>query len=137
MINIVKGDCSRGAYYAAGGKAKNDRVADAIVSRMLTNANAKAFHDSLIGEAACDAIMTRVEAMKVLTSVARTKIEDKEDYKLIPILPAIKQLAQMEGWDSATKHEHSGPEGGPIETTSDIELARKLAFLLTKGEQSE
>lgn len=50
---------------------------------------------------------------------------------------AIKQLAQMEGWDAAQKHEHAGKDGGPIETTSDIELARKLAFLLTKGEQSE
>lgn len=47
---------------------------------------------------------------------------------------AIKQLADMEGWNSATKHEHSGPDGGPIETTTDIELARKLAFLLTKGD---
>jgi len=49
---------------------------------------------------------------------------------------AIKQLAIMEGWESAQKHEHSGPDGKPIETksTSDEDLARKIAFLLTKGD---
>lgn len=49
---------------------------------------------------------------------------------------AIKQLGIMEGWESATKHEHSGPGGKPIETKSlsDEEIARKLAFLLTKGD---
>lgn len=30
-------------------------------------------------------------------------------------------------------HEHSGPNGGPIETKSDIELARIIAFALAKG----
>jgi phage terminase small subunit len=29
---------------------------------------------------------------------------------------AIKQLSEMEGWNSATKHEHSGPGGKPIVT---------------------
>lgn len=38
-------------------------------------------------------------------------------------------------WRDKTDHEHSGPNGGPIETkaTPDIELARKLAHLLDKA----
>lgn len=30
-------------------------------------------------------------------------------------LQAIQQLAKMEGWESAAKHEHTGPNGGPIQ----------------------
>ena len=28
---------------------------------------------------------------------------------------AIKQLSEMEGWNAASKHEHAGKDGGPIE----------------------
>ena len=31
-------------------------------------------------------------------------------------LAAIQQLAKMQGWESASKHEHSGPNGGPIQS---------------------
>lgn len=134
VINVVKGLTPQEAYRAAGGKAKTDRTADSMVCRMLTNDNVKAFYDSLTATEANNAIMTRNEALEILTGIAATKIEDKDDYKIIPVLPALKQLAQMEGWDSATKHELGGKDGGPIEITTDIELARKLAFLLTKGE---
>ena len=125
------------AYYAAGGKAKTDGAAETVVSRMLMNVDVEAFYNILIERKACSAVMTRDEAMLILSDIAKTKINDIEEYKIVPVLPAIKQLSQMEGWDSATKHEHSGPDGGPIETTTDIDLARKLAFLLTKGQQSE
>lgn len=30
-------------------------------------------------------------------------------------------------------HEHTGPDGGPLEVTSDVELARRVAFLLIRG----
>ena len=135
MINLVSGMAKRDAYFDAGGKSKSPRVADSVVSKMLTNVNAKAFHDSLIEHKACSAIMTRDEAMEILTGVARTKINDIEEYKLVPVLPAIKQLAAMDGWDAAQKYEHTGKDGEAIQVTTDIELARKLAFLLTKGEK--
>lgn len=125
----------RKAYIEAGGKAKTNKAAEAVVSRMLANVNVSAFYNSLIEQKACSAIMTRDEAMLILSDIAKTKINDIEEYKIVPVLPAIKQLSTMEGWDSATKHEHSGPDGGAIEVTTDIELARKLAFLLTKGEK--
>ena len=135
VINLVDGMSQREAYYKAGGKAKTDITADSASSTMFSHVKVKAFYDSLIEHKACSAILTRSEAMEILSGVAKTKINDIEEYKLVPVLPAIKQLAQMEGWDSATKHEHTGKDGGPIETTTDIELARKLAFLLTKGEK--
>lgn len=37
-------------------------------------------------------------------------------------LQAIQQLAKMEGWESASKHEHTGAGGGPIQAVTRIEL---------------
>lgn len=34
---------------------------------------------------------------------------------------AIKQLSEMEGWNSATKHEHGGIGGGAIKTVTRVE----------------
>lgn len=47
-------------------------------------------------------------------------------------ITAIQQLAKMQGWESASKHEHSGPGGGPILTKdvselSDADLAALIA----------
>lgn len=33
-------------------------------------------------------------------------------------LQAIQQLAKMQGWESATKHEHTGKGGGPVEVAA-------------------
>lgn len=40
-----------------------------------------------------------------------------------------------EDWADKVLNEHSGPNGGPIQTEelSDLERARRLAFLLSKG----
>lgn len=53
-------------------------------------------------------------------------------------LQAIQQLAKMQGWESATKHELSGPGGGPVETVdlsklSDKALAELMAARPAKG----
>lgn len=39
-------------------------------------------------------------------------------------LQAIQQLAKMEGWESAAKHEIAGVNGGPIETKSSIDITK-------------
>lgn len=50
-------------------------------------------------------------------------------------LAAIKQLADMQGWNAPVKQEVTGKDGGPIETKdhTDNEVARRIAFLLSKG----
>ena len=53
-------------------------------------------------------------------------------------LQAIQQLAKMQGWESATKHELSGPGGGPVETVdlsrlSDAAIAELMAARPAKG----
>lgn len=39
-------------------------------------------------------------------------------------LQAIQQLAKMEGWESAAKHEVTGANGGAIETKSTIDITK-------------
>jgi phage terminase small subunit len=180
VINMIKGNLSqRKAYYKAGGKAKTDEAADVAACNMLKKVKVNAFYNSLLEESAGDSILSRTEAMEILTDIAKTKINDIADFSTITIedvegktvkqsvwsfkdsdtisesaarvvnevsvgkdgikfkthsqVDAIKQLRAMEGWDKAVKHEHSGPDGGPIETKSDEDLARKIAFMLTKG----
>lgn len=165
-IGVMAGMSQRAAYYAAGGTTKNEKSADAIVSRMLTDAKVKAFMDSMKLQAVSDAIMTREEAMKTLSLIGRTHLKDivkfrtanigkdmetgadlnqtaweinadlqeTDSDKLIIIselevgkfgpkikthspVAAIKQLAEMQGWNAATKHEITGKNGGPIMTS--------------------
>jgi hypothetical protein len=44
---------------------------------------------------------------------------------------------QREKWRDKQDHEHTGKDGGPIQTQdlNDIEAARRIAFLLAAGEQ--
>lgn len=180
VINMVKGNMSqRKSYYKAGGKAKNDKSADSAAQKMLSKVEVNAFYESLLEESAGDSILSRVEAMEILTDIAKTKINDIADFSTITIendegkpvkqsvwsfkdsdtisdraarvinevsvgkdgikfkthsqVDAIKQLRAMEGWDAATKLEHTGKDGEAIEVKSDADLARKIAFMLTKG----
>jgi phage terminase small subunit len=156
----------REAYYAAGGKAKSDDVADASASEILANPKVKPFMESMRLQAIDDAIMTREEALKTLSMIGRTHLKDivkfstvnigkdletgadlsqtaweinadlqeTDSDKLIIIselevgkfgpkikthspVAAIKQLAEMQGWNAATKHEITGKNGGPIMTS--------------------
>lgn len=163
---VLAGMSQRQAYYAAGGKAKNDLSADATVSEILSNPNVKAFMDSMSRQAVSDAIMTREEALKTLSLIGRTHLKDIVKFRTVNIgkdmetgadlnqtaweinadlqetdsdkliiiselevgkngpkikthspVAAIKQLAEMQGWNAAKKFEHSGKDGGPIMTS--------------------
>jgi phage terminase small subunit len=140
VINHIQGSMSqRAAYYEAGGRSKSHKSADANVSRMLGTDRVKAFSDSLVEKMAGNSIMVRDEALEILSDIGRIDIDDEDEfkYKVQPKLSAIKQISTMEGWEAAQKHEHTGKDGGAIETKSlsNEDLARKLAFLLTKGDK--
>jgi phage terminase small subunit len=51
VLGVVAGKSQRQAYYDAGGKAKTDASADAVVSEMLSDPKVKAFYDSLMNQA--------------------------------------------------------------------------------------
>lgn len=71
----------RQAYYAAGGKAKSDDVADASASEILANPKVKAFMDCMKAQAVSNAIMDREEAMKILTQLGRGNLTDIVKFK--------------------------------------------------------
>lgn len=49
-------------------------------------------------------------------------------------ITAIQQLAKMQGWESASKHEHTGANGGPIQVQNLDELTdEQLAMIATAG----
>jgi phage terminase small subunit len=53
--------------------------------------------------------------------------------KLHSVPGAIKQLADMEGWNAAKKTELTGQDGGAIEVATDKDLARRVAYMLAKA----
>lgn len=165
VTHLLKGKNQTDAYKKAGGKAKTAETARACASEILTNPNVRSFMSSIEGSAIDEAIMTREEALKRLTTMGRARITDlvefsehdmgkdedgrdviqatwrfKDSVKQSPDLleaiaeltagkdgiklklhdsrGAIKQMADMEGWQAPTKHEHAGKNGGPIETAT-------------------
>lgn len=78
---VLAGMTQRSAYYAAGGTTESDAAADAIASRMLSDARVKAFMDSMKRQAISDAIMNRDEAMAILTQLARGNLVDIVKFK--------------------------------------------------------
>jgi phage terminase small subunit len=82
---VLAGMSQRAAYYAAGGTTKNEKSADAIVSRMLTDAKVSAFMNAMKLQAVSDAIMSREEAMKVLSLIGRTHLKDIVKFRTVNI----------------------------------------------------
>lgn len=110
IIGMVEGKDQRQAYRDAGGKSKSDRTADAVVCKMLTNANVQVFYEALIAASAQGSVLTRKEALEKLTGIARSA-EDRS------VMQAIKQITEMQGWEEPKRTELTGEGGGPIAIT--------------------
>jgi len=67
----------------------------------------------------CDEI-TEEQAMSI-SELSASK--DGLKFKMHSQASAIKQLTEMEGWNSATKHEHAGPGGGSIKSDVVVVVA--------------
>lgn len=79
--NVLAGMNQRQAYYASEGSAKSDTAADTSASEIMNNPKVKAFMDSMKVQAVSDAIMTREEAMKILTTLGRGNLTDIVKFK--------------------------------------------------------
>jgi len=83
IIALVSSNMSqREAYVHAGGKATTPEAQDAAASRMLSQVKAKAFYESLMNSAATEAVMSKQEALEILTRSARVTINDVCDFTL-------------------------------------------------------
>src|SRR6185437_9695766 len=157
---IVGGTPAREAYRGAGYKPKSDDVATACASRLLADASVSARVAELKEAAAEKAVMTRAEVLRELSLLGRSSLkrilvrgeDTREVVESLQDLPdedaaAIKSIVVdtyiTGSGDTARevkrlRHEHTGKDGGPIETKevtefSDIEVARRVAFLLQKA----
>lgn len=139
VIGIVKGSVSqRKAYYDAGGKAKTPNSADATVSRMLKKVKVNEFYHSLIEETAGNAILSRDEAMGILTEIARTKITDIAEFSTITILDEEGKPKKQSVWsfkDTDTINERGarivsevsvGKDGLKLKTHSQVDAIKQL-----------
>lgn len=133
-ISVISGMSNIDAYYAGGGKAKNKAAAEAVVSRMLSNAKVKSFIDSMKEVAVNSAVMSRQEMMETLTRFSRVNLplnklgfleldslssdqlealeqvqitEDGVKVKNYSKLASMKQLAELAGYNEAQKIEHT------------------------------
>lgn len=82
---VLAGMTQRAAYYAGGGKAKDDPGADMSASQIMGNPKVKAFTDSMKVQAVSDAIMTREEAMRILTTLGRGNLTDIVKFKTVHV----------------------------------------------------
>jgi hypothetical protein len=110
IIGLVQGKSQRKAYRDAGGKSKSDRTADAVVCKMLTNANVHLFYNSLVKSVTAGSVLTRTEALEKLTEIARGDEQRST-------MQAIKQITDMQGWEEPKRTELTGENGGPIAIT--------------------
>lgn len=78
--NVLSGMTQRAAYITAGGTAEDEATIDAIASRMLSDAKVSAFLDAMKEEAVSKAVMTRNEALELLSDLARTGVQDLVDF---------------------------------------------------------
>lgn len=74
--NVLAGMNQRQAYYAADGSAKSDTSADTSASEIMNNPKVKAFMDAMKVQALSDAMMSREEAIKILSTIGRTHLKD-------------------------------------------------------------
>lgn len=140
VLNVLSGMKQIDAYKSAGGKAKNDEAASAIVSRMLTNDKVRAFYDALKARAATEAVMTREEALIRLTRSARVTINDiaEFDEKVIGENadgdPIIQTVWRMKGSNELSAHAASAIKsvtaqrgGAKIEMHDPLAAIKQLA----------
>lgn len=139
-VNVLSGMTQRQAYYEAGGTAENDKAADAIASRMLSDARVIAFMDAMKLEAVSNAVMSRQEALEKLSNLARTDLKDLvefgsyelgEDADGNPIVQASWKIKDSALQDpakmSAISELTTGKEGIKIKTHSPITAIQQLA----------
>lgn len=86
VLNVVQhGMSNRQAYYEAGGKAKNDNAADAIVARMLGDAKVRKFMDALKAQAITEAVIDRSEVLEILSDIARSSVADLAVFRKVEV----------------------------------------------------
>lgn len=76
VINMISGQAMIEAYINAGGKAKTNDSQRAVSSEIFAKPNVQALYRYLEQKAMIVAKITKIECVKILSDIARTKITD-------------------------------------------------------------
>jgi hypothetical protein len=121
-LGVLSGLTQRQAYKQAGGKAKTERTMDVSASEILNNPDVKVFMDSMYAPQLAEAIMTRDEAMQILSGITRAPLVGSRVR-----IHAVQQLGRMQGWEAAQKHDLTGHI-----LTTEVPLTEAQKALLDK-----
>ena len=138
---VLAGMTQRAAYYAGGGKAKDEPGADMSASQIISNPKVKAFMDSMKMQAVSDAIMGRDEMLARLTLFARKGVKDIVKFKTAIVGKDLEtgEDVQQTGWwipDSILQDDESlsiiselevGKFGPKIKTHSSLQAMAQIA----------
>lgn len=119
--NILNGMTRPQAYKEAGGRANGNAVNN-VVSVMMMNVQVKAFMDEMYSYDMNQTVMTREEAMEILSGFSRAPNLNQRVR-----IQAVERLAKMQGWDAAQKHDLTGHI-----LTSDVPLTDAQRAVLDK-----
>ncbi len=127
-LNSISGMNDIDAYKSSKGKAKTELSMKVSVSQILSNLNVSSFIASMAHNTVNNAIMCRNEMLEDLTTIARVTTSNADNLTLETItdskggfdvaLKAMKQLAELAGYDAPSKTDL---------TSSDESVGRTLA----------
>jgi len=104
-LNVLVGMDHVDAYYGAGGRA-NKASAKTYVSRLIKqNETAVAFMRSMRAEIVSDLILSKEEALKELSIIAKGSLQERNR------ISAIKAMSEMQGWLAPTRSQIEVPKG--------------------------
>ena len=81
VINVLAGMSQRQAYLAAGGKAKSGKVQDNTASQIMSVKEVQEFYRSLLETKIEESLLTRTEALSILSANARAKMTDIAEFE--------------------------------------------------------
>lgn len=81
----LEGLTGRQAYIKAGGTAKTPGSQDVAATKILKKDKVEAFRSSLVKQMLTDGMMTKEEAAKKLSNIAKSKITDLIEFKNIEV----------------------------------------------------
>ncbi len=85
-LGVLEGNAYAKAYFDAGGIAKDNDIANQIVSRMMSSdVNVRAFMSAMESEAITSAVMTRRQALERLSFIAGTSVSDIVEFSTIEL----------------------------------------------------
>ncbi|MNO35957.1 Terminase small subunit [compost metagenome] len=84
-----------------------------------------------------DSVLQNEDDLSIISELEVGKFGPK--IKTHSSLQAMAQIAKLQGWEAASKHEFSGPDGGPIRHATELsdEALEKLALTATQTEDDE